>query len=160
MSRSWVWQPDLIPYIDELCRHKAVDTIIGFLLSIRLDKWLTRIEPYVEGMSLFIEKSTLVDAVSASTQKILDGAWWSPCRIHLTLSHRIPSRSFRRHIRNYQWKHANHSKVLTLSLITTHHGRGIINIKVSVLYSCVFWPCHIHFAIRITRFGKAGPEID
>jgi len=69
---------DLLPYIGELCRHKAEDTGSVFLFSTKLDKWLILIEPYVHRMVLILDDTTPVRStpvVSPSTQKILDGIW-------------------------------------------------------------------------------------
>lgn len=69
---------DLLPYIGELCRHKATDSYSVFLFSTRLDKWLALIEPYAERMILIIEISPPARSVSTaapSEQKVLDGIW-------------------------------------------------------------------------------------
>ena len=69
---------DLLPSIGEICRHKASGTGMFVLFSTCRDKWLTRMEQYVQRMVLIIEKSPQVrpvHAVPASTQNVLDGIW-------------------------------------------------------------------------------------
>ena len=69
---------DLLPYIAEICRHKAKDTGMIFLFSTRQDKWLTLMEPYFERMILIIETSPpkkQLKTVSSSSQMNLDGIW-------------------------------------------------------------------------------------
>lgn len=67
---------ELLPCIGELCRCRAEDTGSIVLFSTRLDKWLTRIEPYAQRMVLIIENAPPKRPAAAgpvSTQKILDG---------------------------------------------------------------------------------------
>ncbi|MFH0966635.1 MAG: hypothetical protein V1862_02980 [Methanobacteriota archaeon] len=69
---------DLLPYIGEFCRHKAEDTGSVFIFSTKLDKWLILLEPYVHRMVLILNDTPSVKqthAVTASTQKNLDGIW-------------------------------------------------------------------------------------
>jgi hypothetical protein len=69
---------DILPYIGELCRYKAKDAGSVFLVSTRLDKWLIRLEPYVERMILIMgtEKPPgPAPAAGTSVQKVLEGLW-------------------------------------------------------------------------------------